>query len=116
MARREDVARGRALEDPLERWVPEAPQVGRDAHPVVVHVQGERRGRRVAGQAARFLHQVRHRKARPAKIRRQREPQVAGIAQLLEVLVEERVVAVVARRPLTASLQQLVRQNGLRLV
>ena len=92
----EDLAGGRFLEDPLERLVAGAPEVGGDADPVVVHVDAERGGRRVVGETPRFAGDLGQREAEAAELPRHGHPQVAGLAQLVEVLLEEPVVAVVA--------------------
>ena len=74
-----------------------APAVGRRADPVVVHVDAERGGRRVAGQPARFTRDVRQREAEAAEFLRHGHLQIAGRFQFVEVFLAELVVAIVAR-------------------
>ena len=88
----------RLLEQPLQRPVAGAPEIGGDAGPVEVHVDRQRRRRGVIAETPLLL-----RDARPASGPRRRAPSarpaaVPGLAQLLEVLREEHVVAVVLRR------------------
>jgi len=73
----------------------------------VVHVHAQRRGRRVAGEAARFARVLVQRVAETAEFLRQGELQIAGGLELVEILLAELVVAVVAGRPLPATLSVL---------
>ena len=54
VARGEHLAGRRLLENPLAGLVAAPPEVGRVAHPVVVHVDAERGGGRVEGEPARL--------------------------------------------------------------
>ena len=109
---REDLAPGALLQHPLQRRVAQAVQVGGDAHPVQVHVGRQRGGRRAVGQAALLAADLGQRHPEPAELARDRHLQVAGLLQLLEVLVEEAVLTVVAGGALPAARDQLVGQHG----
>ena len=107
----EDVACGRLLEQPGEARVAGAVEVGGDARPVEVHVDRDRgRGRDVGEPALQPSH-LGERQPRPAEVRRDREVEVAGVAKLVEVLLEEAVGGVVVGCPLVEAGEQLVGQD-----
>ena len=95
VSRGEDLAGHRVLEDPFERPVAAPPEVGGDADPVVVHVGAERGGRGVGGETPGFPGDVGQREAEAAELPRHRHPEVAGLAQVVEILLKEAVFAVV---------------------
>jgi hypothetical protein len=111
MTGREDLAGGCAAEQPLERPIAGAPEVGGDACPVQVHVDGNRGCRRVVRQAPLFAAYLGQAEAPTAELVWNRHAQITRRAQLLEVLIEEPVVAIVAWRPLVAARQQILRQD-----
>ena len=112
--RGEHLAGRRLLEDPLAGLVAAPPEVGRVAHPVVVHVDAERGGGRVERELARLEAHLLERQARPAELLRDRHEKVPRGLQLVEVLLAEAVLAVVERRPLAALREQGVREHGFR--
>jgi hypothetical protein len=83
---------------PLERPIAGAPEVGGDACPVQVHVDGNRGCRRVVRQAPLFAAHLGQGQAPTAELVWNRHAQITRRAQLLEVLIEEAVVAIVAWR------------------
>ena len=113
VAGREHLSARRLLEQPRERRVAGAPQVGGDARPVEVHVDGERRGRRVVRETPLFADDLGQRQAESAQLLRHGEAQVARLAQLLEVLGKEAVLLVVAPGSRLEAGQQLVGQERL---
>ena len=112
VAGRVDFAVHRADEQPLERLVARPPQVGGHTRPVDVHVDAQRGGVRVVGQAALLLHHLGEGEAAAAELARHRAGEVAGLLQLGEVLGEESVLAVVARRPFRESLEHRVGKDA----
>jgi hypothetical protein len=98
-------------EHPLQRPVPGAPEVGDEAGPVEMHVHGERRGRRVVAEPALLAAHVGEGVPPPAEFARHGDGEIAGVAQLLEVFVEEAVLAVVSRGALLEAMQHLLRQH-----
>jgi hypothetical protein len=108
----EDVAVGGLLEDPGAAGVAGAVQVGGRARPVQVHVHGDRGRGRVVREAPLEQADLVEAEPRPAELGRDRDVQVARGAQLLEVLVEEAVLAVVQRGPLVEAGEHLVREDG----
>ena len=109
---REHLAPRALFQHPLQRRVAEAVQVGRDAHPVEVHVGRQGGGRRAVGQAALLAADLGQRHPEPAELARDRHLQVAGLLQLLEVLGEEAVLAVVGGGALATARDQLVGEHG----
>ena len=93
VAGRENLAPRRRFQQPSQRPIAGAPQVRSDARPVQVHVDRERRRRRVVAKAPLLAHDFGQRAARAAELRRHRQQQVARLAQLLEVLGEKPVLA-----------------------
>ena len=112
MARREHLAGRGIAQDPLARLVARAPQVGRVADPVVVHVDAQRRRGRVLCEQARFARHLCERHALPAELLRYRHEEIAGGLQLVEVFPAKRVVAIVLRRPLAATVEKCLREHG----
>ncbi|WP_395346513.1 hypothetical protein [Variovorax sp. UC122_21] len=98
VAGREDPAVDDLAQDPVGGMVAARMQVGGRAAPVQVHVDGQRGGRREVGQP-RLLAQHRG-QVEPESAERLGHPelQVVGAPQVLEVLVEEAALAVVAGR------------------
>ena len=113
MAGREHLSARGLFEQPRERRVAGAPEVGGDARPVEVHVDGERRGGRMVRETTLFADDLGQCQAEPAQFRRDREAQVARLAQLLEVIRKEGVLLVVAPGPRLEAGQQLVGQERL---
>jgi hypothetical protein len=99
------------LQEPLERPIAAAPQVGGVADPVGVHVETERRRRRKPRQPTRLAGDFDETHAQPAEFFRQRHVPVAGGAQLVEVFLEEAIVTVEDRRSIAASLQKGIGQD-----
>ena len=91
----EDLSRGGFLENPLAGLVAAAPQICGEPDPVVVHVHGERRCRRVHRQASSHLGDVIQRESHAAELLRHGHLQVAGRLQLIEIFLEEFVLAIV---------------------
>jgi len=114
MARGEHLSGRRLLEDPLAGLVAAPPEVGRVAHPVVVHVDAQRGGGGVERETPCLERRLLERQARPAKLFRNRHEQVPRGLQLVEVLLTEAVFAVVERRSFAALLEKRVRENGFR--
>ena len=96
MAGGEHFAGRRFTQDPLERFVAGAPRVGGVADPVVVHVQPERGCRRVLCEPPRLAADLDEVHAEAAEFLRHRHLQIARRFQLVEVFLEEAVVAVVS--------------------
>jgi hypothetical protein len=80
-----------------------------------VHVDGERRRRGVVREPPLLARHLRERHPAAAELARHGEEQVARVAQVLEVLGEERVLLVVARRALVAADEDLVGEHGVGL-
>ena len=110
--RREHGAFGRLLQDEPAGLVAHLQQVGGQSGPVDVHVHGQRGGRRDVCQPARQLGVAVQPESGAAVLGGQRTRQVAGLAQLGEVFVEEPVVAVVLGCPLVEAGQHLLGQQG----
>ncbi len=108
----EDLTLGRPLEDEPARLVPRPQQIGGEPGPVDVHVHAERRRRGDVAEAPRQLRVAEQAEAGAPVLGRQRAREVAGRAELGEVLLEEAVVTVVLRRPLVEAGQHLVGQQG----
>src|SRR5262249_24516625 len=108
----EDFSLARQFEDELDRLVAHAPAVGGRADPVVVHVEAERRRRPVAGPASHLARVLGERGPLAAELLRQRQREITGGLQRVEVLLRELVVTVVAGRAVAASLEQRIREDG----
>ena len=102
VAEREQLAGRRILQHPVERGVAALGEHPRDADPDEVHVDAERGGRGVRGEQALVARRLEEGPRR----------EVAGGAQLVEVLGEERVVAVVSGGALADAGEQLGGQRG----
>jgi hypothetical protein len=112
VARGEDVAGGRALENPRAAGVAGAQQVRGQAGPVEVHVDRDRGGGSVVGEPALLGADLGQGQARTAVREGQGEIEVAGGAQLGEVLGEEAVLPVVDRGALVEPGEHLGGQGG----
>ena len=109
----EHLALGGALEDEPARVVAHLEQVGGDTRPVDVHVDGQCGRRCDVAQSTGQLRVPEQSQPGSAVLGRERTRQVARVAQLGEVLVEEAVVAVVAGCPLIETGQHLLGQHGI---
>ena len=107
----EHLACHRLLQQPLDRAIALAPEIGDQSDPVDVHVDAESRGGRVVAEPALFAAALRERHAAPAEFLRHRHRQVAGALQVVEVLLEEAVLAVVGPAPLGEAAQHVVGQD-----
>ncbi len=76
-----------------------------------MHVGAEGGGRRPVGEPAGLPHALGEREAESAELARDGHPQVAGLPQVLEVLLEEAVLAVVHGRSLVEAPQKLIRED-----
>ena len=104
---------GRGLaQQPLVRLVAGAPRVGDEPDPVVVHVEAQRRRRRVLRQPPRLARGVGERQAEAAEFLREGHLQIARRLQLVEIFLTELIVAVVLRRALATPVEQRVGDNG----
>ena len=108
---REDLAFAGGLEDPVARRVSGLLHLGRDAAPVGVHVDGQGRRGGVVGEPAGLTRGLGQRHAQAAVLARDGHFQVAGLAQVLEVLAEEAVLAVVHGRALVKAPQKLIGED-----
>jgi len=108
---REDFACRGLLQDPFERFVAGTPQVGSDADPVDMHVDAEGGRRRVVGEASLALADVGQRQALSAELLGDVHREIAGLPQILEVLLEEAIVPIVGPDTLRESLQKVVGQH-----
>ena len=111
----EHLARHRLLQQPLERAVAAAPQIGDQPDPVEVHVDAERRSGRVIGEPALLAAHLGEVQAAAAQFLRHRHRQIAGAPQVVEVLLEEAVLAVVDGAPAIVrakDLSQHARRTG----
>jgi hypothetical protein len=111
MPGREDLAADGPAEHPLERAVPRAPEVRGDTDPVEVHVHRQRGGVRVIAEPALLAHAFREIEAPATQLARRGDGEIAGLAQLVEVLLEEAVVPVVAGRALAEALEHRFGQD-----
>ena len=111
VARREDLAAHGPTEHPLEGAVAGAPEVGGHPDPVEVHVHGQRGGVRVVGEPALLAHALREGQAPPSQVARHGDGEIPRPAQLVEVLLEEPVLAVVAGRALAEALEHRLGQD-----
>jgi hypothetical protein len=100
------------FEQPRQRQVAGAPEIGRHASPVKVHVDGERRRRRVVGKAALLANNIGERESHPPELRRHRQPQVTGLLELVEILGEEAALPVVFGRSRGKPRQHVVGEKG----
>ncbi len=109
----EDVTLGGLAQHPVAGWIAGAVQVGAQTDEVVVHVDGDGGGRGDVGDAALQPVDLGQVQTQPRRTRSGSEAsEVAAGAQLLEVLGEERVVAVVLRRPLVEAGEHLVGEQS----
>ena len=105
------VAGGRPLEHEAARVVAGAQEVGGDAGPVDVHVDGQRGGGGVVAEPAGEPRVLVEADAAAAQLGRDGDVEVARRLELGEVLVEEAVLAVVGRGPLVEAGEHLVGQH-----
>jgi hypothetical protein len=111
--RAHDLTGGGLLEHEPARLVTELEQIGGDTRPVDVHVDGERRcGRHVSESLLKHRVLVEP-EAGPSELDGHCELQVAGLAQLIPVLVEETILPVVDRRSLVEPAEHLVGEQFL---
>ena len=82
-------------EDPLARPVTVSPELRCHSHPVVVHVRPKRSGWSVTCEASGLARNVGEREAEPPELLGDGHSEVAGLAQVVEVLLEEAVLPVV---------------------
>ncbi len=113
-AEAEDLPGAGLAEDEVEAVVAAVAQDLRDPRPHEVHVHGECGGRGGAGEPHLRAHRVVEAPAEAAELGRHERREVSRLAQLREVLGEERVVAVVPGGALAHPLQEVVVQQGLR--
>src|SRR5262249_36034335 len=106
--RREDLARRRLAQHPLQRGVAPAPEIGGHPRPVQGHVGGQRGGRRAIGWPPLLTADNGQRHGVTGECRGQRRLEIAGAAELLEVFREESVLAIVPRRAITTARDELV--------
>ena len=102
----EDLPLGRLAQEPLQGGVPLPAEVGGEPRPVEVHVHRQGRGRGVGGQPALLPSHLGQGESGAPQVAGDGEVEVAGVAQLDEVLVEEAVLPVVRRRALPEALEQ----------
>jgi hypothetical protein len=76
MARGEHLSGRRLLEYPFAGLVAAPKEVGRVAHPVVVHVDAQRRGGGIEGESARLERHLLEGQARPAELFRDSHEEV----------------------------------------
>ncbi len=107
----EHVALGGLAQHPVAGRVAGTVQIGAQADEVVVHVDGDGGRRGDVGDAPLQPVDLGEVEPEPAELGRDRGEQIAARPQLLEVLGEERVVAVVLRRPLVEAGEHLVGQQ-----
>jgi hypothetical protein len=82
----------------------------------VVHVEGERRGGGVAGQPPCLAGVLVERVPEAAELLGERQLQVAGRCELVEVVLAELVVPIVAGRAIAAALEQRIRKTDVTLM
>jgi hypothetical protein len=112
VARGEHAPRGGLLEHPGAALVARPVQVRGDARPVQVHVDRDRRGRRDVREPALQPGHLGERQAGAAEGGGDGDVQVARGLQLVEVLLEEAVVAVVLRGPGVEAGEHRVGEHG----
>jgi hypothetical protein len=95
----EHLARRGSVEDEPARVVAGTEQIGGDAGPVDVHVDGEGGGRGVVAESAEKPGVLVEAGTAAAELGRNGDVEEAGCSQLGEVLVEELVVAFVVQDP-----------------
>ena len=108
---REDVTGCHVMQHPVAGRVAEAVQLSGHTDPVEVHAGGERGRGCVPGQAALQLSELHEAHVPTTEVGGHRRGQVAERGQLLEVLVEERVGAVVSSGPSPEPLEQFIGQD-----
>src|SRR5215471_2545913 len=111
MAGGEDLARHRLLQHSFERSVALVPQIGDQTDPIEVHVDAERRRRSIISETALLAADFGKIETGTPQFFRDGHRQIAGIPQILEILVEEPVLAVVTAASLGELAQRLVGQN-----
>ena len=111
MAGIEHLPRHRLLQNPFEGLVALPPEVRDQADPIDMHIDAERRGRRVIGQPALLAAALGERKTTAAELGRHVHGQVARSLQVSEILGKESVFAVINRAPLGKPGEQVVRQH-----
>lgn len=112
MAGGEDPALGRLPEHPVAGRVAGSMEVGAEADEVVVHVHRDSGRRSDVGDTTLKTVDLGERQSETAELDGQGRQEVAAVAQLLEVVDEELVVAVVAGGPLVEALQHLVGEEA----
>ena len=105
----EDLARHRLLQQPFKRTVAPAPQIGDQPDPIEMHVDAERRRRSMIAEPALLATNFGEIESGPAQFFRHGHRQIADFPQILEILVEEPVFAVVTATSLRELAQQLIR-------
>src|SRR5262249_23032924 len=108
VSRREDFARRRLAQHPLQRGVSHAPEIGSHARPVEMHVGRQRGGRRTIGEPPLLTADIGERHSGTAELRGHRHLEINGPAELLEVLREESVLAIVPCRAITTAGNEIV--------
>lgn len=111
VARGEDLPGRGFAQEPLQRAVAHPAHVRRDAGPVEVHVRGQRGRRRPVGKPALLPANLGEAAAQPAQFLRDGHLEIAGLAELFEVLAEEPVLLVVTRGPLAEASEHVLRQD-----
>ncbi len=111
MPRGEDSAAHRRAQQPFERPVARAPEIGRQTRPVQVHVDGQGIGGSVVSQPPLFAADFRHRHPPPAELPGDGHQQIPRGPELLEVFGEEPILRVVTGGSLLEAKQHLVRER-----
>jgi hypothetical protein len=111
VSRGKDFACRRLAQDPLAGFISAAPHIGGETDPVVVHIHSEGGGRRVHRQPACHVGHLGERVPQTTELLGDGDRQVAGLLQVVEVFLEESVLAVVRRCARANSLEQLLGQE-----
>ena len=108
----EDLAGDGLLEQPLERTIAAAPEIGGQTGPVEVHVDAQSRRRRAVGEAPLLPADAGEIGSQAAQLGRHGKRQVPGVTEVLEVLAAEPVVPVVAGGATSTCVEDVVGQQG----
>jgi hypothetical protein len=108
----EDPSGHRVLEHEVHRGLAGAVHGAGHPDPHLVHVDRERGGGGGAGEPLLLAGHLLQGQPQPAELRGHHRPQVAGVDEVREVLVEEAVLPVGLRGPAADPVEQLVGEQG----
>jgi hypothetical protein len=108
-----DLAGHSSFQEPLQGLVPDAPEVGGHTGPIQMHVHRQSGGGGMIRQAALLLAHLSQARTHPAQRFWHVHAQIAGLAQLLEIFLEEATFPVIDGGPLRTAGQDVVGQDAM---